>query len=159
MKYAELIEKLQKLGIRMSKRAIQQYASSRFGLIDEPIVQERGGPAEFTPDALADVYAAYHLLHKDKIPYELIRQARQIGRYLETTSYRALPDILADTGIRELIHNKPKAVFYSFEWLALKYSVMPSKELRIPSGARSALISLAEKDDYIEALQSGEFIE
>jgi len=160
MKYSDLMNELQSLGIRMSKRALQQYASSRFGLVDEPVVRERGGPAEFAPEALAEVYAAYHLLHRDKISYKLIRQARQIGRYLETTNYRSLPDILNDTDVRKLIYKKPKETFYAFEWLWLKYSAMPEKELPVDHAIRGILIGLAETEDfYIEALQSGEYKE
>jgi len=153
-----VLGKLFFLGINLTPRALQLYVSE--GLIPAPasfLGKGQGARAIYPPETVAEAYAAYHLLHEDRLRYDRLREARQIGRYLETTDYHSLKDIMADTAIRVLIFRKPKETFFAFEWLWLKYSMLPGKELAVNSGIRGILIGLAETGDgYVEALLSGE---
>lgn len=151
---AQIMLKLAFLDVNLAPRTLQLYAKEK--LIPAPTFPNKGQGARaiYRPETLAETYAAYWLLREDRLGYERVREARQIGRYLETTNYNTLKDILDDITIRILILHKPKETFYAFEWLWLKYSVLPDRELAVNSDIRGILIALAEGgDDYIEAMQ------
>ena len=153
----QIMEKLASLGINLIPRTLQLYVSKE--LIPAPTFPNKGQGARaiYPPETLAETYAVYRLLREDRLSYEMVREAGQIGRHLENTNYDTLKDILDDIAIRVLIFRKPKETFYAFEWLWLKYSVLPDRELAVNSDIRGILIGLAEGgDDYIEGLLSGE---
>lgn len=156
-----VLGKLFFLGINLTPRALQLYVSE--GLIPAPasfLGKGQGARAIYPPETVAEAYAAYHLLHEDRLRYDRLREARQIGRYLETTAYDSIQDILNDITMRLLIFRRSKGTFFAFEWLWLKYSMLPERELAVNHDIRNFLLQwAAEGDDEVEALLSGEYRE
>ena len=155
-----ILEKLAFLGIDLTPLTLQIYV--REELIPAPTFPSKGQGARglYSSETPAEAYAAYRLIRENRRSHQLVREARRIGRYLENTNYHSLGDIFQDIEIRKLIHKRPKEVFYAFEWLWLKYQVLPEKELPVGPAIRGILIGLAETgDDYIKALLGREYKE
>lgn len=153
-----VLRKLSFLGINLAPRLLQLYRKQE--LIPAPTFDKKGQGAKgiYPPDTVAEAYAAYNLLRDDRLSYETVRTARQIGQHLETTDYHNSQDILNDKKIRILVFERPKETFYAFEWLWLKYTMLPEKQLAVNDDIRNFLLQWAASgDDEIEAELSGEY--
>lgn len=160
---AQIVEKLASLGVNLTPRILQLYVSEE--LIPAPTFPSKGQGARalYPPETVAEAYAAYCLLREDRLSYKVVKEARQIGQHLETTDYRnILRDILGDRKIRLLIFRRSKETFYAFEWLWLKYTMLPERELPLDEEGyiRNFLIQWAAGgDDEIETLLTSEYRE